>query len=73
VVPVVNLEGIGPGQMRFSGPLLVDIYLGKVKNWNDPAILQLNPDLTLPNTPILVVHRLDGSGTTFNWANYLVL
>jgi phosphate transport system substrate-binding protein len=71
VVPVVNLEGVGPGQMRFSGPLLADIYLGKVKTWNDPAILQLNPDLKLPNTPILVVHRSDGSGTTFNWVNYL--
>jgi phosphate transport system substrate-binding protein len=65
VVPVVNLEGVGPGQMRFSGPLLADIFLGKVKSWNDPAILQLNSDLKLPNTPILVVHRSDGSGTTF--------
>lgn len=71
VVPVVNLEGIKPGQMRFTGTLLADIYLGKVKVWNDPAIQRLNPDVKLPATPIVVAHRLDGSGTTFNWVNYL--
>jgi phosphate transport system substrate-binding protein len=71
VVPVVNIEGIKPGELRFSGVLLADIFLGKIKNWNDPAIQKLNPDLTLPNAAITVVHRLDGSGTTFNWANYL--
>jgi len=71
IVPVVNIAGIQPGQMRFTGPLLADIYLGKVNNWNDPAIAALNPGLTLPNQRITVVHRSDGSGTTFNWVNYL--
>lgn len=71
IVPVVNLDGIAPGQLRFTGPLLADIFLGKVTNWNDPAIAALNPDVTLPNLTILVVHRSDGSGTTFNWAWYL--
>ena len=71
VVPVVNLEGIKPGEMRFTGPLLADIYLGKVKIWNDRAIQALNPDIKLPAAPIVVAHRLDGSGTTFNWVNYL--
>lgn len=71
VVPVVNLEGINPGQLRFSGPLLADIFLGKIKVWNDPAIERLNPGTKLPATPIVVAHRLDGSGTTFNWVNYL--
>jgi phosphate transport system substrate-binding protein len=71
VVPVVNVEGIGPGQMRFTGPLLADIYLGKVKVWNDPAITALNPTLKLPADPITVVRRSDGSGTTFLWVDYL--
>ena len=71
VVPVVHIEGVQPGQIRFTGPLLADIYLGKVKSWNDPAIQSINPDLKLPNAGISVVHRSDGSGTTFNWANYL--
>jgi len=71
VVPVVNLEGVGPGQMRLSGPVLADIYLAKITKWNDPAIAQLNPGLKLPGSMITVVHRSDGSGTTFNYANYL--
>jgi phosphate transport system substrate-binding protein len=71
VVPVVNLEGIKPGELRFTGPLLADIFLGKIKVWNDPAIARLNPGVKLPATPIVVAHRLDGSGTTFNWVNYL--
>lgn len=71
VAPVVNLEGIQPGQIRFSGPLLADIYLGKVKRWNDPSIQKLNPDVRLPNVNITVVYRFDSSGTTFNWVNYL--
>ena len=71
VVPIVNLDGVQPGQMRFTGPLLADIFLGKVKNWNDPAVAKLNPDVKLPNSAITVVHRSDGSGTTFNWVNYL--
>jgi phosphate transport system substrate-binding protein len=71
IVPVVNLPGIAPGQLRFTGELLADIYLGKVKNWSDPAIAAVNPDLKLPNRAILVVYRSDGSGTTYNWADYL--
>jgi phosphate transport system substrate-binding protein len=71
VVPVVNLDGIPSGRLKFSGPLLADIFLGKLKRWNDPALTALNPDLKLPNAPIVVAHRLDGSGTTFNWVNYL--
>ncbi len=71
VVPVVNLDGIAPGQLRFTGKLLADIYLGRVKNWNDPAIAAVNPDTALPNRPILPVYRTDGSGTTFNFANFL--
>jgi phosphate transport system substrate-binding protein len=71
VVPVVNIEGVKPGQMQFTGQLLADIYLGKVRSWNDPAIQAINPNLKLPRTAITVVHRLDGSGTTFNWSNYL--
>ncbi|RXT36553.1 phosphate ABC transporter substrate-binding protein PstS [Bradyrhizobium betae] len=71
VVPVVNIDGVKPGQIRFTGPVLADIYLGKLKSWNDPAIRAINPDIKLPNTPITVVHRIDGSGTTFNWSNYL--
>ncbi|WIW44740.1 phosphate ABC transporter substrate-binding protein PstS [Bradyrhizobium sp. 62B] len=71
VVPVVHVDGIKPGQLRFTGQLLADIYLGKLKSWNDPAIGAINPDISLPNAPITVVHRIDGSGTTFNWSNYL--
>ncbi|WP_246667702.1 phosphate ABC transporter substrate-binding protein PstS [Bradyrhizobium macuxiense] len=71
VVPVVNIEGVKPGQIQFTGQLLADIYLGKIRSWNDPAIQAVNPDLKLPRTAITVVHRLDGSGTTFNWSNYL--
>jgi phosphate transport system substrate-binding protein len=70
-VPVVNIPGIGPGQLRLSGPVLADIFLGNVKMWNDPAIAVLNPGLKLPETAIIVVHRADGSGTTFGWTNYL--
>lgn len=71
VVPVVNIEGVDPGAMRFTGPVLADIFLGKIKTWDDPAIRAINPDLKLPSAAIAVVHRSDGSGTTFNWANYL--
>jgi len=71
VVPVVNLDGIKPGQLNFTGELLADIYLGKVANWNDPAIAALNPDAKLPSLKITVAHRSDSSGTTFNWVNYL--
>lgn len=71
VVPVVNVEGIAAGQLRVTGPLLADIYLGKVTRWNDPAIATLNTGLKLPDQAIQVIHRSDGSGTTFIWANYL--
>ncbi|SBV35327.1 phosphate transporter subunit; periplasmic-binding component of ABC superfamily [uncultured Stenotrophomonas sp.] len=71
VVPVVNLEGIQPGQLRLNGQLLADIYLGKIGKWNDAAIAALNPGLALPDTRITLVHRSDGSGTTFNFSNYL--
>ena len=71
VVPVVNLPGVTPGQLKLSGPVLADIYLGKVTTWDDPAIAALNPDLSLPALKINVVKRSDGSGTTFNFVNYL--
>ncbi|VVD88672.1 phosphate ABC transporter substrate-binding protein [Pandoraea cepalis] len=71
VVPVVNIDGVLPGNIRFTGPLLADIYLGKIKTWSDPAIAKINPGLKLPDANITVVHRSDGSGTTFNWVNYL--
>ena len=71
VVPVVNIEGIGAGQLRFNGKLLADLYLGKIKRWNDPEVAALNPSLKLPDVAVNVVHRSDGSGTTFNWVNYL--
>jgi phosphate transport system substrate-binding protein len=71
IVPVVNLDGIGPGQLHFTGRLLADIYLGKVRNWSDAAIAEVNPGVPLPNRPILAIYRTDGSGTTFNWADYL--
>ncbi len=70
-VPVVNVEGVKSGQLKLTGPVLADIYLGKVKRWNDPAIQSLNADVKLPAADIIVVHRSDGSGTTFGWTNYL--
>src|SRR6476661_5149612 len=71
VVPVANLQGVKPGELKFTGALLADIYLGKVSKWNDPAIAKLNPGVKLPDENITVVHRSDGSGTTFLWSNYL--
>ncbi|PBS12192.1 phosphate ABC transporter substrate-binding protein PstS [Lysobacteraceae bacterium NML93-0792] len=71
VVPVVNVDGLQPGQLRLTGALLADIFMGKVGTWNDPAITALNPGVTLPAGEISVVHRSDGSGTTFNFSNYL--
>jgi phosphate transport system substrate-binding protein len=65
VVPVVNLKGITAGQIRLTGQLLGDIYLGKITKWNDPALAALNPGVPLPDTAIAVVRRADGSGTTF--------
>ncbi len=71
VVPVINAEGVAPGQLKLTGPLLADIFLGKIAAWNDPAIAALNPGLALPAGKINLVHRSDGSGTTFNFTNYL--
>jgi len=71
VVPVVNLPGIEGGKLRLTGPVLADIYLGKITAWNDPAIAALNPGVALPADKISSVHRSDGSGTTFNFTNYL--
>ncbi len=71
VVPVANLAGVAPGQIKLSGGLLADIYLGKIKRWNDPAIVALNKGVPLPAQDILVVSRSDGSGTTFIFTNYL--
>jgi phosphate transport system substrate-binding protein len=71
IVPVVNLEGIKPGDLVLDGPTLADIFLGKITNWNDEAIQKLNPDVKLPDQAIAVIHRSDGSGTTFNFSYYL--
>jgi len=71
VVPVINVNGIKPGELKLSGSVLADIYLKKITKWDDEAIKALNPDLKLPSASIIVVHRSDGSGTTFNWTNYL--
>jgi phosphate transport system substrate-binding protein len=71
VVPVVNIEGAAPGQVKLTGEVLADIYLGKIGRWNDARIAALNPGMKLPNQPITVVHRADGSGTTFIFTNYL--
>jgi phosphate transport system substrate-binding protein len=71
VVPVLNVPGIQPGQLKLTGKVLADIYLGKVEKWNDPEIAALNAGLALPNQAITVVHRADGSGTTWIFTNYL--
>ncbi|MBF0562925.1 MAG: phosphate ABC transporter substrate-binding protein PstS [Alphaproteobacteria bacterium] len=71
VVPVVNLKGIKPGEINLTGTVLAEIYLGKITKWNDPAITRLNPGVALPDQAIAVVHRSDGSGTTFIFTNYL--
>src|SRR5476649_766339 len=70
-VPVVNLPGVKSGELRLTGPALADIYLGKITKWDDPAIAALNKGVKLPAQDITVVHRSDGSGTTFIWVNYL--
>ena len=71
VVPVINVKGIAPGQLRMTGQILGDIYLGKITKWNDAALTALNPGVPLPDSAIAVVRRADGSGTTFIFTNYL--
>jgi phosphate transport system substrate-binding protein len=71
IVPVVNLEGIAPGGLSLPGEVLADIYLGKIQNWSDEAIAAANPGLKLPDLRITVIHRADGSGSTFNWTSFL--
>ncbi len=71
VVPIVNIKGIAPGQLKLTGSVLADIYLGKIARWNDPALKALNPTLALPDAAIAQVRRADGSGTTFIFTNYL--
>ena len=73
VVPVVNLPGIRSGQVRLTGTQLADIYRGVIKKWNDPLLAKTNPGVQLPNLPITVVHRSDGSGTTFLFTSYLTM
>src|SRR5271170_1981543 len=70
-VLVVNIPGVAAGQMVLDGPTIANIYLGKIAKWNDPAIAKLNPGMSLPDLGIAVVHRSDGSGTTFIFTNYL--
>ena len=71
VVPVINVSNIAPGQLKLTGTVIADIFLGKITKWDDSAIKTLNPALVLPNQDITVVRRADGSGTTFIWTNYL--
>ena len=70
-VPIFNVEGFAQGEMRMTGPVLAELFMGTISKWNDPKIAALNPGKTLPNQAITVVHRADGSGTTFNWTDYL--
>ncbi|MBX9777515.1 MAG: phosphate ABC transporter substrate-binding protein PstS [Xanthobacteraceae bacterium] len=71
IVPVMNVPGVKPGQVVLDGPTLANVFLGEIKNWDDPAIAKLNPRARLPRLPIVIVHRSDGSGTTFNFTYYL--
>lgn len=70
-VPVINLDGFKPGELRVTGPVLAEMFMGKISKWNDPKFAALNPGKKLPDEIITVVHRADGSGTTFNWTDYL--
>lgn len=71
VVPVINVPGIKPGSVKLTGPILADIFMGKITKWNDPSIAAVNAGVVFPDLKITVVHRSDGSGTTFNFVNYL--
>jgi phosphate transport system substrate-binding protein len=71
IVPVVNVPGLRPGALRLTGPVLAAIFSGEIRKWNDPAIARLNPSLRMPGTDISIVHRSDGSGTTYNFTHYL--
>ena len=70
-VPIVNLEGFKPGELRITGPVMAEVFMGNITKWNDPKLIALNPGKALPDLAITVVHRADGSGTTFNWTDYL--
>ena len=70
-VPVINLEGFKPGELRITGAVLAEVFMGDIVKWNDPKLTALNPGKKLPDQNITVVHRADGSGTTFNWTDYL--
>lgn len=72
-VPIVNLEGFKPGELRITGTVLAEVFMGNIVKWNDPKLVALNPGKNLPNLNITVVHRADGSGTTFNWTDYLTV
>jgi len=71
VVPIMNLQGVSPGQLHLTGPVLASVFMGEITRWNDPQISRLNPGVSLPNLPITVVHRSDGSGTNFLFTSYL--
>jgi len=70
-VAIVNLDGFKPGELRITGPVLAEVFLGEITKWNDPKLTALNPGKKLPDLEITIVHRADGSGTTFNWTDYL--
>ena len=70
-VPIINLDGFRPGELRITGPVLAEVFMGNISKWNDPKLTALNPGKRLPDTPISIIHRADGSGTTFNFTDYL--
>ena len=70
-VPIVNLDGFKPGELRITGPIMAEVFLGEISKWNDAKLVALNPGKKLPDLEITIVHRADGSGTTFNWTDYL--
>ena len=72
-VPIVNLDGFKPGELRITGPVMAEVFLGEIDKWNDPRLVALNPGKKLPDLEITIVHRADGSGTTFNWTDYLTV